>query len=100
MKSVSIVSFRINRIMSVSLAYHAQKSEFLNSFVSLISRRINRIIFTRVPLLKKEKKESRKRKKQTPFLNCLNTCKRERGAEGEIKPSERSTLDNFVEQEE
>jgi hypothetical protein len=49
MKSISIVSKRINRIMSVSLAYHGKKKEFLSSFVSLISKRINRIIFVCVP---------------------------------------------------
>jgi len=43
---------RIKRIMSVSLAYHGKKKEFLNSFVSLIPKRINRIMFTCVCPLK------------------------------------------------
>jgi hypothetical protein len=50
MNSVSIVSKRIMRIMSVSLAYHGKKREFLNSFVSLTRKRIIRIMFVRVCL--------------------------------------------------
>lgn len=48
MRAVSIVSKRIIRIMGVSLAYHDKKTEFLNSFVSLILQRINRIMVKRV----------------------------------------------------
>jgi hypothetical protein len=62
MKSISIVSKRIMRIISVSLAYHGKKTEFLNNFVSLSLQRINRIIFVCVPacllkpcLIKKKK---------------------------------------------
>ncbi len=60
MRIVSIVSKRIMRIISVSLAYHDLKSEFLNSFVSVGAQRINRIIFVRVgvcllkPMLKEK----------------------------------------------
>jgi hypothetical protein len=50
MNSVSIVSKRIMRIMSVSLAYHGKKKEFLNDFASLIQKRIMRIMFWRACL--------------------------------------------------
>ena len=50
MKSISIVSKHIMHIMGISWAYHGKKTEFLNSFVSLTSKHIMRIIFTCVCL--------------------------------------------------
>ncbi len=61
---------RIMRIMSVSLAYHGKKTEFLNSFVSLTSKRIMRIIFARVCILrKKERNKERKNVNHALFKN-------------------------------